>query len=129
MSIGVVYDIYGRRLPFLSAWALASIAVFIYPFNTNEYVYYFISTLLVPLTALFTIPFIPDLIMENSQPLAIFFNVVSLASGKAATSMLLTTVSDTKLGVSSTWVYLGVGILSGLYTVFAFFGMKDVVKS
>ena len=35
VSIGVVYDIYGRRKPFLSAWALASLAIFIYPFNKN----------------------------------------------------------------------------------------------
>ena len=35
ISIGVVYDIYGRRKPFLGAWALASLAIFIYPFNDN----------------------------------------------------------------------------------------------
>ena len=129
VSIGVIYDIYGRRKPFLFAWALASLAIFVYPFNSNTYLYFFISVLLVPLTAVFTMPFIPDLIMEQSQPLAVFFNVFSLAAGKAVTSELLTIVSNKKLGVKATMIYMMVSVLAALYTVYAFFGMKDVVQS
>ena len=66
MSVGVIYDIYGRRKPFLLAWVLACIATFIYPFVTNKILYYMVSVLIVPLTAVFTIPFIPDLIKEES---------------------------------------------------------------
>jgi MFS family permease len=66
MSVGVIYDLYGRRKPFLAAWILACLATFVYPFVTNKYLYYVVSVFLVPLTAIFTIPFIPDLIMEES---------------------------------------------------------------
>tara|TARA_B110000285_G_C14831101_1_gene470934 strand:+ start:469 stop:669 length:201 start_codon:yes stop_codon:yes gene_type:complete len=66
MSIGVIYDIYGRKKPFLLAWTLASLAMFVYPFNKEIYLYYFISALIVPLTAMFTLPFVPDLIKEES---------------------------------------------------------------
>jgi MFS family permease len=66
MSVGVIYDLYGRRKPFLTAWILACVAVFVYPFVTNRVLYYFVNVLLVPLTAVFTIPFIPDLIKEDS---------------------------------------------------------------
>ena len=74
-------------------------------------------------------PFIPDLITEKSQPLAVLFNVFSLAAGKAVTSELLTIVSNKKSGVKATMIYLLVSALSALYTVYAFFGMKDVVQS
>jgi hypothetical protein len=83
--------------------------------------------LLVPLTSVFTIPFIPDLIQEESQPLGIFFNVVSAACGKVVVAGLMDVVADKSYGVSFTIVYIGVGCLAAFYTVYAFFGMKDVV--
>lgn len=128
MGIGVIYDLYGRRVPFLSAWCLACLATFIYPFVTNKYLYYFISVLIVPLTAVFTIPFIPDLIMESSQPLGIFFNIVSMALGKVVVAGLLFLVSSKTMGVPYTAVYIGLSVLGAAYTVFAYFSMKDVVK-
>jgi len=66
LGIGVIYDIYGRRKPFLFAWSLACLGMFVYPFNDNKFLYYLISVLMVPLTAIFTIPFVPDLIKEES---------------------------------------------------------------
>jgi hypothetical protein len=59
----------------------------------------------------------------------VFFNVFSLATGKAVTSELLTVASNPKSGVSATMIYLIVSALAALYTVYAFFGMKDVVQS
>merc|ERR1712166_1703215 len=66
LSIGVIYDLVGRRKPFLTAWTLASFAIFVYPFNDDEGMYFAISVLLIPLVAVFTLPFIPDLIKEES---------------------------------------------------------------
>ena len=71
-----MYDTVGRRKPLLFAMGLATIAIFIYPFVTNFYVYLVISALIVPLNSLATLPFIPDLIVEESQPLAIFINII-----------------------------------------------------
>jgi hypothetical protein len=66
LSIGVIYDIYGRKKPFLLAWTLETLVLFVYPFNKDIFLYYFISALSVPLTAVFTLPFVPDLIKEES---------------------------------------------------------------
>lgn len=129
MSIGVVYDIYGRRKPFLLAWAFAAIATFVYPFATDKVLYYIVSTLLVPLTACFTIPFVPDLIMEASQPLAVFFTIISIASGKVVVAGLLDVVASKTMGVSYTAVYIGISVLAAAYTILAYLFMKDVVKS
>ena len=66
LTVGVIYDIYGRRKPFLAAWTLASVGLFIYPWNDNLYIYFLINTMMVPLTSVFTLPFIPDLFVESS---------------------------------------------------------------
>jgi len=67
LTTGVLFDTIGRRKPVLFASALASVALIAYPFNTNEYVYYLINLLIVPFSiAGDTVPFIPDLIKEES---------------------------------------------------------------
>lgn len=67
LVIGVIYDTVGRRKPMFIAWALASFAIIIYPFNSNSTLFYIINLLIVPLTVVGqTMPFIPDLFMEAS---------------------------------------------------------------
>ena len=67
LSIGVAYDTIGRRKPMFIAMALASFAIIVYPFNSNIPLFYVINLLIVPFNVTgATMPFIPDLIKEES---------------------------------------------------------------
>jgi len=52
-----------------------------------------------------------------------------MALGKVVVAGLLFLVSSKKIGVPYTVVYIGISVLGALYTVYAFFFMKDVLKS
>lgn len=66
--IGVVYDTVGRRKPLLISVTIASIAFIVYPFIKHSILlYYVVNFLIVPFTVTGeTMPFIPDLIKEES---------------------------------------------------------------
>jgi hypothetical protein len=52
-----------------------------------------------------------------------------MALGKVVVAGLLFLVSSKTIGVSYTAVYIGISVLSAFYVVFAYFEMKDVVKT
>jgi len=94
LGLGIIYDIYGRRKPLFASWILAALALIVYPFATNRYVYYFINLCVVPLTATGGMPFIPDLIKEEGQPIVIFLVVICKAVGLIVLQVLLKLVSS-----------------------------------
>lgn len=49
-----------------------------------------------------------------------------IALGKVVVAGLLAVVANEKIGVPFTAVYILVSILSAIFTIFAYFGMKDV---
>lgn len=55
--------------------------------------------------------------------------MVSIAFGKVAVAAMLDVVSSKNLNVSSTLVYIVIGLLGALYTIYSFFFMKDVVNT
>jgi hypothetical protein len=52
-----------------------------------------------------------------------------MALGKVVVAGLLFLVSSKTIGVPFTAVYIGISVLGAIYVVFAYFEMKDVVKS
>ena len=111
----------------LIAGSLATVAFLIFPFCHNQYLYYFLNALYTPLSAIFTLPFVPDLIREEGQPIAILFTNLFLGVGKGAITGLLSLVASGAIPDGA--VYIIIGIITGGYTLLASREMKDVVKS
>ena len=40
LCVGLIYDIWGRKKPFLLAWIMASVGLFVSPLISNKYLYY-----------------------------------------------------------------------------------------
>ena len=94
LAIGSIYDIYGRKKPLIITYFIASLGLLITPFFKSVYPWYQISMIFKSLenvTAL--VPFIPDLLMEESHSIGNAFRMLS--------ALLGTLVSTLLLGVSS----------------------------
>ena len=60
--IGLLFDIIGRKKPYIVALVLALVAYGLFPFCKSVIFYYFLGAILKPLYSFVTIPFVPDLI-------------------------------------------------------------------
>jgi len=74
LGLGVIYDIYRRRKQLFAAYALGGLVLIVYPLAIERYAYakdgqywfYITNLCLIPLSATSYLPFIPDLIREES---------------------------------------------------------------
>jgi hypothetical protein len=62
LSIGVIYDTFGRKKPYGLAIFLVGVSYILYPICTEVWFYYLITFLGVLFNATSNLPFIPDLI-------------------------------------------------------------------
>jgi hypothetical protein len=67
------------------------------------------------------------LIKEEGQPIAVLFSVIIGALGTSCVTGFLLLVSQH--GFKAGPIYVFVGILFGLFVIYAFIGMKDVIYS
>ena len=62
LTIGLIYDVFGRKTPLLIFVSILVLVELIYPFIENEMEYYTISAISSFFPVVITNPFIPDLI-------------------------------------------------------------------
>ena len=62
LTIGVIFDTIGRKIPFAISLILSVSAYLMYPIFKSVTLYYIISLMTVMLTVMKTLPFVPDLI-------------------------------------------------------------------
>ena len=64
LTIGLIYDVFGRKMPLIIFIIISAIAEAFFPFLRNENELYIAIIFLVPVHIIVTNPFIPDLIDE-----------------------------------------------------------------
>ena len=75
-----------------------------------------------------TLPFIPDLIKEESHPFALFITKVMATIGKLLSTGMLWLNSNYSNVFSSDVIYFTIAITSFLFFIWIIIGMKDVIK-
>ena len=128
LVIGSIYDIYGRKKPLIITYFMASMGLFITPFFSSVYPWYQLSMVLKSIenvTAL--VPFIPDLLMEESHSIGNAFRILAALLGTLFSTLLLGISS--KGWISDTNIYLVVTALNTLMGFYIIFHMKDIINS
>lgn len=126
--MGLIYDLYGRKVPLLFFLLLSSVVVFCFPFLEDEVDFYYAIIFVIPLHILASNPFVPDLIEEESHGVAnmLVGNCISL--GIVAISILMLFNAEEKEAFTSRNIYFGIAFLLLVTFVIVQVGMKDVIK-
>jgi MFS family permease len=66
LSIGVIYDTIGRKKPYMLGLLLTALSLGLYPTTTSVWMYFILNVLLQLFKATRWLPFIPDLVLEES---------------------------------------------------------------
>ena len=128
LASGTIYDLFGRKPPMLVFVFISCIAYSSLPFLESVFELYLFSILEIPVGALISNPFIPDLISEESHGVANMLrtNAINLANLSAYGLLLL---NATNLPMfSSDMIFFFVAFILVATGVLVYFGMKDVIR-
>jgi MFS family permease len=89
IGIGTIYDIYGRKKPMVFTYICSTIGTLITPLGSSIWWFQVSRIFVCVLNVTAMLPFIPDLLMEESHALANAFRVISALFGSLAATMIV----------------------------------------
>ena len=126
MSIGMIYDIFGRKRPLAMSYLLVSIGLFVLINGHDVYPWYLLAkffSVFENITA--GVPFVPDLLHEESHGMANAVKAMCIAVADVCSTSLLG-LSSFKF-FDDIYIFFFVLILNSSVAILIIFGMKDVI--
>lgn len=128
MALGMIYDLYGRKVPMLVFLLISCVAIGSLPFLQTETDLYLYAIISIPLPILISNPFVPDLVHEDSHGVANMLRTNTINVAKLCAYGLLL-LNATNLPIfSSTVMFFSMTLLMVFTTLLVKIGMKDVIK-
>ena len=126
--IGSVYDIVGRRIPLAGSYVAVSLGLIVFISGHKVYPWFLIARMLGAFEAITgAIPFVPDLIMEESHGVANAMKISCLGLADVFSTSLLG-LSGLKL-FDDVYIFYFVLVMNTSVAVTIIVGMKDVIKT
>ena len=128
MNIGLIYDVFGRKVPLLIFVAILIVTELTFPFLTNVRQYYITAMFTSLLTIIITNPFIPDLIKEESHGMGNMLRTNCINLGYIVAYSLLYLNATGSPMFDSSVIFFILSFLLVCLLVLLKIGMKDIIK-
>ena len=127
ICIGTIYDLFGRKKPLVFTYICSTIGTLITPLGSSLYWFQVTRIFVCILNITAMLPFIPDLLMEESHAMANAFRVISAILGSFLATILVGI--SAKDWITDENLYFSITAFQAFISIIIIFFMKDVINS